>query len=75
MKISDLGLKKPDATDVVNINDFNENMDIIESEFIKRPAHTGDAGDTIINFTQASALSNLISGETLKISFGKIAKS
>lgn len=34
------GLKKPDGTDVVNIDDFNYNADIIDTELVKRALKT-----------------------------------
>ena len=37
---ANLGLKKPEGTDVVNIDDFNYNADIIDVEITKRALKT-----------------------------------
>lgn len=74
MKKTNLGLKKPEGTDPVNIQDLNDNMDLIETQLQQRPVKTGDASEMKANFTQASAVINLTSGESIKTSFGKIAK-
>lgn len=71
---SNYGLKKPDGTDPVDIADFNENANIIDAELKKRPTSTGNASDMVAGFSQASARANLVSGETLKTTFGKIMK-
>lgn len=71
---SNYGLKKPDGTDPVDIADFNENANIIDAELKKRPTSTGNASDMVTGFSQASARVNLVSGETLKTTFGKIMK-
>lgn len=44
---SNLGLKKPEGTDVVDINDFNDNADILDGKFASSVGHkhTGAAGD------------------------------
>lgn len=72
--MTQLGLKKPEGTDKVNMNDLNENMDLIELELGRRASKTGDASGMTASFTQASALASLTSGETIQSSFGKIAK-
>lgn len=74
MKTTKLGLKKPDGTDLVNIQDFNENVEEIEKQLEQRPTKAGDASDMTATFTQASKVAQLTSGESIKASFGKIAK-
>lgn len=37
---ANLGLKKPEGTDIVNIDDFNYNADIIDAELQKRALKT-----------------------------------
>lgn len=41
MKTTKLGLKKPDGTDRVNIQDFNENVEEIEKQLEQRPTKQG----------------------------------
>lgn len=43
MNTTKLGLKKPEGTDLVNIQDLNENVDVIEQQLEQRPIKTGDA--------------------------------
>ena len=46
MKTRDLvWLRKPDGTDPVNIEDFNDNFDVIDEELGKRLESTGAASD------------------------------
>lgn len=67
-------LKKPEGTDQVDIQDFNDNADIIDEELGKRPEKTGDASNMTNTFTRASSRTQLVSGESLKTSLGKIMK-
>lgn len=68
------GLKKPETTDFYNVDDFNENMDIIEEELKKRLTSGGNASDMITEFAEASTTERLTSGEKISVSLGKIAK-
>lgn len=74
MNTTKLGLKKPEGTDLVNIQDLNENVDVIEQQLEQRPTKTGEASNMTTSFTQATAVGNIASGEAIKTSFGKIAK-
>lgn len=68
------GFKKPMGTDPVNIEDFNDNTDLLEKELAQRPLKNGDASNMTNTFTQAPILENIRSGETQKVSLGKIMK-
>lgn len=75
MKLTTLfRLRKPDGTDPVNIEDFNDNFDVIDEELGKRLESTGSASDMTTAFTQASTRTNLKTGEKISASFGKIMK-
>lgn len=66
---SNYNLKKPDGSDVVNINDFNDNVDKIDDEIKKVNVKADD-----MSFTTASNRVNIESGDTRKVVLGKIAK-
>ena len=74
MKKTSLGLKKPEGTDLVNIQDMNDNMDVIEKELQARVKTTGDIKDTTVTFTQASSRANIATGEKTSTIMGKIKK-
>lgn len=75
MKLTTLfRLRKPDGMDPVNIEDFNDNFDVIDEELGKRLESTGAASDMTVAFEQASARTNLKTGEKISVSFGKIMK-
>ena len=75
MKLTTLfRLRKPDGTDPVNIEDFNDNFDVIDEELGKRLESTGAASDMTVAFEQASTRTNLKTGEKISASFGKIMK-
>lgn len=74
MKTTSLGLKKPEGTDLVNIQDMNDNMDVIEKELQARVKTTGDIKDTTVAFTQASSRANIATGEKTSTIMGKIKK-
>lgn len=75
MKLTTLfRLRKPDGTDPVNIEDFNDNFDVIDEELGKRLESTGAASDLTVAFEQASTRTNLKTGEKISASFGKIMK-
>lgn len=71
---SNFKLKKPEGIDPVDVKDFNENADIIDEELKKRPTATGDASQMVSAFAQSSTRTNLVSGEALKTSLGKVKK-
>lgn len=59
------GLKKPESSDLYNVDDFNENADAIDEKLKEL--------ETPI-YTEATTPTALVSGEKLSVSFGKIAK-
>ena len=67
-------LMRPDGTDPVNVQDLNDNMDVLDAEVVKKLDKTGDASNVVNKFTQAGSRTNLLSGEKLSVSFGKIMK-
>ena len=67
-------LRKPEGTDPVNVEDFNDNFDVIDTELNKRPEKTGNASDMVTTFSQAASRANLPPGEKISVSFGKIMK-
>ena len=71
---SNYGLKKPENTDPVNIQDFNDNADVIDAALKKKLESGGNASDMTTTFSQASSRTNLVSEEAVKTSFGKIMK-
>ena len=74
MTKTSLGLKKPEGTDLVNIQDMNDNMDVIEKELQARVKTTGDIKDTTVAFTQAASRTNITTGEKMSVIMGKIRK-
>lgn len=71
---ANFGLKKPEDTDPAEIQDFNDNADIIDREMAKKADKTGDGSDMTAKFSQVEKLVNLVSGEKLKTSLGKVMK-
>lgn len=63
-------LKKPEANDFYNVDDFNGNMDTIEKELINRPEKTGDASQMIVTMDDG-AEGEMQSGDTVGALFGK----
>lgn len=74
MLLTSLGLKKPEGTDPVNVQDFNDNTDVIERELQSRPKKNGAADEMTVAFTEPAALTELTGGDTLKGLFGKLKK-
>jgi hypothetical protein len=75
MKTTDnFNLNKPESTDFYDVDNFNDNMDIIDEELEKRPTSDGNASNMTTEFTEVSEVETLTSGEKLGIAFGKIAK-
>lgn len=70
---SNFGLKKPEETDPVDVRDFNDNAEIIDSELKKRPESDGAATDMTVEFTAATQLTELTNKDSLKGLFGKLA--
>lgn len=72
MKTTSLGLKKPEGTDPVDIQDFNDNADTIDAALNKRPEKTGDASNMTVAFTESASLAELTSNDSMKGLFGKL---
>lgn len=70
---SNFGLKKPEATDPVDVQDFNDNADIIDTELKKRPESDGSATNMTVEFAAATQLTELTNKDSLKGLFGKLA--
>ena len=70
---SNFGLKKPEATDPVDVQDFNDNADVIDTELKKRPESDGSATNMTVEFAAATQLTELTSKDSLKGLFGKLA--
>lgn len=67
-------LRKPDGTDPVDVQDFNDNADVIDTNLAGKLDKTGDASNVVNKFTQAGSRANLTSGEKLSLSLGKVMK-
>jgi len=67
-------LIKPDESDFYNIDDHNTNMDTIDGVMNQKLNQSGDGSNVTIAFTQASARTNLSTGEKLSASLGKIMR-
>ena len=74
METTSLGLKKPAGTDPVDLRDFNDNADIIDTALCSRPLKNGEASEMYTKFEMAGSLANIVSGEALKTSMGKLMK-
>ena len=70
IKPADFATQDPDAEDL--LEKIIEKLNKIDPETVLNK--NGDASNTTSTFTQSSTLTNLVSGETLKSMFGKIAK-
>ncbi len=67
-------LRKPEGTDPVDVQDFNDNADVIDGELAKKLDKTGVGSDLVTAFSQAAGRTNLSSGEKLSTSLGKVMK-
>lgn len=72
MELTSLGLRKPDGTDPVDIQDFNDNADLIDRELKNRPETDGNASDMTVSFTEAKQLTELVSDDSLSGLFAKL---
>lgn len=66
-------LRKPELGEPVDVRDFNHNADVIDFELKNRPAADGNASEMTVKFDEATQLTELKSGGSLKSLFGKIA--
>lgn len=48
------GLKKPESTDFYNVDDFNDNMDVIDSKLKEIEESVGQSGDVVDNLESTS---------------------
>ena len=72
-----LNLKKPEGADPVNVQDFNDNADTIDTEVNARVKSSGgDIANTKVSTYTASTASFPVpaAGETPKVFMGKIKK-
>ena len=67
-------LRKPDATVRVDVKDLKDNMVVLDTEVAKKMDKTGDASNAVAKFSQAGSRTNLLSGEKISLSLGKIMK-
>ena len=67
-------LKKPEGTDVVNVDDFNDNFDAIDGALNDAANAAGDLSNGKVFTTAAGTRANIASGETLAQMFSKIMK-
>ena len=72
MKFTSLGLKKPDGTDPVDVQDFNDNADLIDSRLQECATKEGDAGSMTVAFGEAPQLTELTSNDSLTGLFGRL---
>lgn len=75
MKQTDkLKLSLPEYTDVVDIEQLNTNFKTLDEVVSNKLGSTGDGSNLTNSFSQASARTNLTTGEKIAISLGKIMK-
>lgn len=71
------GLIKPDPSEYYDVEQFNQNMDVIDGkikEIDKNNVPNVSTNNQTPTYSVNSTLVNLISGEKLSLAFGKIAK-
>lgn len=70
-----LGLKKPESNEYVNVTDINDNSDAIDEAVSGRVVSDGgDISETVIAFEQADERATLGTNEKTGVLFGKISK-
>ena len=62
------------GVDYFTESDISEMVQEVTDNLPEKLSPTGDASETTVAFTQASDKTNIVTGETLKTLFGKIAK-
>lgn len=65
---------KPDVAELFNIATFNTNFDLADAAIASRLASNGNGSSLTIGFVQAGARANLVSGESLAVTMGKLMK-
>ena len=71
------GLIKPEPAEYYDVEQFNQNMDVIDEkikEIDKNNVPNVSTNNQKPTYTAATTLKKLVSGESLSIAFGKIAK-
>lgn len=75
MKQTDnLKMNLPEESDVVDIEQLNDNFRKLDTEVTNKLSQTGDGSNVVARFTAASTRVNVSSGEKISVLFGRIAK-
>lgn len=75
MKQTDnLKMNLPEESDVVDIEQLNDNFRKLDTEVTGKLSQTGDGSNVVARFTAASTRVNVSSGEKISVLFGRIAK-
>ena len=69
-----LRLRKPEGTDPVNVDDFNDNFDAIDAKMQEVAGMAGDLSNGTIFTTRAASRTDIASGDTLATIVGKVMK-
>lgn len=67
-------LLKPEGTDAVDINNFNDNFDTIDAALKQAADASGDLSKGTVYASQATSRTNVASGDTIGTVIGKIMK-
>lgn len=75
MKQTDnLKMNLPEESDVVDIEQLNDNFRKLDTEVTGKLSQTGDGSNVVARFTAASTRVNVSSGEKISVLLGRIAK-
>lgn len=75
MKQTDnLKMNLPEESDVVDIEQLNDNFRKLDTEVTSKLSPTGDGSNVVVRFTAASTRVNISSGEKISVLLGRIAK-
>lgn len=75
MKQTDnLKMNLPEESDVVDIEQLNDNFRKLDTEVAGKLSQTGDGSNVVARFTAASTRVNVSSGEKISVLLGRIAK-
>lgn len=69
-----LAMNLPEYTDVVDIEQLNDNFRKLDTEVTNKLSPDGDGSNVVVSFTAASTRVNVSSGEKISVLLGKIAK-
>ena len=67
-------LNKPESTDLISIDDINDNFDTLDAALHNGLSGAGEATDDTVYFTEATSRTALTSGSTLGTIIGYISK-